>query len=182
MPVILNEPLGLLQKLCEEMEYSDLLDRASQTDDVYLRETYEYIREDKGWKFIAEQVSHHPPISVCICISSNFIFSQKLQAKVKFREIFPDSLNILIFPKYNETITWNKYTICIHNVLSSERWIDHYGDVLVESSFGNKARISFIQSNYRTRLSNVAGDIEDSTGKVVHKIFGDWHENVFLSK
>ncbi|CAF1381806.1 unnamed protein product [Rotaria sordida] len=147
------------------MEYSDLLDRASQTDDVYLRETYEYIREDKGWKFIAEQVSHHPPISVCICISSNFIFSQKLQAKVKFREIFPDSLNILIFPKYNETITWNKYTICIHNVLSSERWIDHYGDVLVESSFGNKARISFIQSNYRTRLSNVAGDIEDSTGK-----------------
>lgn len=85
MPVILNEPLGLLQKLCEEMEYSDLLDRASQTDDVYLRlvyvvafiistyssnyyrtgrknfnpllgETYECIREDKGWKFIAEQV------------------------------------------------------------------------------------------------------------------------------
>jgi hypothetical protein len=85
MPVILNEPLGLLQKLCEEMEYSDLLDRASQTDDGHLRlvyvvafivstyssnyyrtgrknfnpllgETYECIREDKGWKFIAEQV------------------------------------------------------------------------------------------------------------------------------
>ncbi len=85
MPVILNEPLGLLQKLCEEMEYSDLLDRASQIDDVHLRlvyvaafivstyssnyyrtgrknfnpllgETYECIREDKGWKFIAEQV------------------------------------------------------------------------------------------------------------------------------
>lgn len=85
MPVILNEPLGLLQKLCEEMDYSDLLDRASQTDDQHLRlvyvsafivstyssnyyrtgrknfnpllgETYECIREDKGWKFIAEQV------------------------------------------------------------------------------------------------------------------------------
>jgi len=35
--------------------------------------------------------------------------------------------------------------MCIHNVLSSERWIDHYGDVLVESSIGTKARISFIQ-------------------------------------
>ncbi|UJR21278.1 hypothetical protein I4U23_024370 [Adineta vaga] len=212
MPVILNEPLGLLQKLCEEMEYSDLLDRASQIDDVHLRlvyvaafivstyssnyyrtgrknfnpllgETYECIREDKGWKFIAEQVSHHPPISVCTCISPNFIFSQKLQAKVKFwgksMEIFPDSLNTIIFPKYNETITWNKCTMCIHNVLSPERWIDHYGDVLVESSSGNKARISFIQSDYRTRLNNVAGDIEDTTGKVVHKIFGHWHENVF---
>jgi hypothetical protein len=213
MPVILNEPLGLLQKLCEEMEYSDLLDRASQTDDGYLRlvyvaafivssyssnyyrtgrknfnpllgETYECIRDDKGWKFIAEQVSHHPPISVCSCISPNFIFSQQLQAKMKFwgksMEIFPDSLNTLIFPKYNETITWNKCTMCIHNVLSVERWIDHYGDVLVESSFGNKARISFIQSDYRTRLNNIAGDIVDTTGKVVHKIFGHWHENVFF--
>lgn len=87
MPVILNEPLGLLQKLCEEMEYSDLLDRASQTDDPYLRlvyvtafivstyssnyyrtgrknfnpllgETYECVREDKQWKFVAEQVEN----------------------------------------------------------------------------------------------------------------------------
>jgi hypothetical protein len=38
--------------------------------------------------------------------------------------------------------------MCIHNVLSVERWIDHYGDVLVESSFGNKARISFIQVRF----------------------------------
>ncbi|CAF5116956.1 unnamed protein product, partial [Rotaria magnacalcarata] len=114
---------------------------------------------------------------------SNSSFYSELQAKVKFWgksiEIFPDSLNTLILPKYNETITWNKCTMCIHNVLSSERWIDHYGDVLVESSFGTKARISFIQSDYRTRLNSVAGDIVDVTGKVVHKIFGHWHENIF---
>ncbi len=60
-------------------------------------------------------------------------------------EIFPDSLNVLFFPKYNETITWNKCKMCIHNVLSTDRWIDHYGDVLVESSLGTKARISFIK-------------------------------------
>jgi hypothetical protein len=62
-----------------------------------------------------------------------------------FAEIFPDSENVLVLPKYNETITWNKCKMCIHNVLSADRWIDHYGDVLVESSLGNKARISFIQ-------------------------------------
>jgi hypothetical protein len=28
-------------------------------------------------------------------------------------------------------------------------------------------------------LNNIAGDIVDITGKVVHKIFGHWHENVF---
>ncbi|CAF4609861.1 unnamed protein product, partial [Rotaria sp. Silwood2] len=199
MPIVLNEPLGLLQKLCEEMEYSDLLDHASQTDEPHLRlvyvvafivstyssnhyrtgrknfnpllgETYECIREDKGWKFIAEQVSHHPPISVCACDSPNFIFSQK---------IFPDSLNVLTFKKYNETIIWNKCTMCIHNVLSTDRWIDHYGDVLVESSLGIKSRISFLQSDYRTRLNNVVGDVEDVNGRLVHKIFGRWHEELY---
>jgi len=28
-------------------------------------------------------------------------------------------------------------------------------------------------------LNNIAGDIEDINGKVVHKIFGHWHEEVF---
>lgn len=37
MPVHLNEPLNTLQKLCEELEYSELLDTANQTQDHYQR-------------------------------------------------------------------------------------------------------------------------------------------------
>lgn len=37
MPVELNEPLNTLQHLCEELEYSELLDKASETDDPYER-------------------------------------------------------------------------------------------------------------------------------------------------
>ncbi len=37
MPAALNEPVCLLQRLCEELEYSDLLDTANQTDDPYQR-------------------------------------------------------------------------------------------------------------------------------------------------
>lgn len=33
MPVQLNEPLNTLQRLCEELEYSSLLDQASRTTD-----------------------------------------------------------------------------------------------------------------------------------------------------
>jgi hypothetical protein len=44
--------------------------------------------------------------------------------------------------------------MCIHNVLSVERWIDHYGDVLVESSLGNKVRISFIQVRFKKSKNN----------------------------
>ena len=89
MPVILNEALSTLQRLCEEMEYSNMVDKAfsaftplermswvaafaisaySSTRTTHkpfnplLGETYECVREDKGFRYISEQVSHHPPV------------------------------------------------------------------------------------------------------------------------
>lgn len=84
MPVTLNEPIGVLQRMCEELEYSELLDSASkETDPVerltllaafavsgysslfwrnykpfnpLLGESFENVREDKNFRFIAEQV------------------------------------------------------------------------------------------------------------------------------
>ena len=37
MPVTLNEPLSALQRLCEELEYSELLDEAASCDNLYDR-------------------------------------------------------------------------------------------------------------------------------------------------
>lgn len=37
MPVELNEPLNTLQHMCEELEYTELLDRAADTEDPYER-------------------------------------------------------------------------------------------------------------------------------------------------
>lgn len=37
MPVALNEPLSLLQRLSEELEYAELLDIANHTEDPYER-------------------------------------------------------------------------------------------------------------------------------------------------
>lgn len=130
MPVELNEPLNTLQHLCEELEYSELLDKAAETDDPYERmvliaafaasgyastyfragskpfnpvlgETYECIREDKGFRFFSEQVSHHPPISACHCESKNFVFWQDIRWKNKFwgksMEILPvGTLNVTL--------------------------------------------------------------------------------------
>lgn len=90
LPVSFNEPTSLLQRVAEDMEYTDLLDTAADRTDptermVYvaafaaseyastigrvakpfnplLGETYEYVRPDKGYRFFIEQVSHHPPI------------------------------------------------------------------------------------------------------------------------
>ena len=37
MPVELNEPLNTLQRLCEELEYSELLDKAAHTPNPFER-------------------------------------------------------------------------------------------------------------------------------------------------
>lgn len=90
LPVSFNEPTSLLQRVAEDLEYTDLLDIAADRSDsmerlVYvasyaaseyastigrvakpfnplLGETFEYVRPDKGYRFFVEQVSHHPPI------------------------------------------------------------------------------------------------------------------------
>lgn len=83
----MNEPLSALQRLCEELEYSQLLDKAAACGDPFdrmvqvacfavssyalahhragrkpfnpiLGETYECVREDRGFKFVAEQVGN----------------------------------------------------------------------------------------------------------------------------
>ncbi|PZC76740.1 hypothetical protein B5X24_HaOG204184 [Helicoverpa armigera] len=88
MPVTINEPLNMLQRLCEELEYSELLDAASECKspiermaliaafavsayassahraaskpfNPLLAETYECVRDDKGFRFIAEQSTSH---------------------------------------------------------------------------------------------------------------------------
>lgn len=37
MPVQLNEPLNTLQRMCEELEYCELLDKAANTQDPFQR-------------------------------------------------------------------------------------------------------------------------------------------------
>ncbi|ESP01675.1 hypothetical protein LOTGIDRAFT_139282, partial [Lottia gigantea] len=212
MPVTLNEPLSSLQRLCEELEYSDLLDKASEYDDPYERmiyvaafavssyassfyraghkpfnpllgETYECIREDKGWRFIAEQVSHHPPISACYADSRNFILSQDMRVKTKFwgksMEIQPLGTVSLILPKYNDYYQWNKVTTCVHNLLGGQRWVDQYGEMKITNG-DVVCKLTFTKaSHWSSKKHEVFGTISTGDGKVVHNIFGKWNEGLF---
>jgi len=112
MPVIFNEPLSLLQRMAEYMEYAYLLQKAgSATDPVermqyvcafavssissnwdrlgkpfnsLLGETYELERPDMGFRLISEQVSHHPPISAFHVESDCFQFHGSIHPKLRF--------------------------------------------------------------------------------------------------
>ncbi|XP_036317329.1 oxysterol-binding protein-related protein 7 isoform X2 [Pipistrellus kuhlii] len=215
MPVQLNEPLNTLQRLCEELEYSSLLDQASRVADpcermVYiaafavsaysstyhragckpfnpvLGETYECERPDRGFRFISEQVSHHPPISACHAESENFIFWQDMKWKNKFwgksLEIVPVGTVNVSLPRFGDHFEWNKVTSCIHNILSGQRWIEHYGEVLIRNTKDSSChcKITFCKAKYwSSSIHEVQGAVLSRSGRVLHRLFGKWNEGLF---
>ncbi|XP_044245211.1 oxysterol-binding protein-related protein 7 isoform X1 [Ursus americanus] len=215
MPVQLNEPLNTLQRLCEELEYSSLLDQASRTADpcermVYiaafavsaysstyhragckpfnpvLGETYECERPDRGFRFISEQVSHHPPISACHAESENFIFWQDMKWKNKFwgksLEIVPVGTVNVSLPRFGDHFEWNKVTSCIHNILSGQRWIEHYGEVLIRNTQDSSChcKITFCKAKYwSSNIHEVQGAVFSRSGRVLHRLSGKWHEGLY---
>uniref|UniRef100_H3DHU0 Oxysterol-binding protein n=1 Tax=Tetraodon nigroviridis TaxID=99883 RepID=H3DHU0_TETNG len=215
MPVELNEPLNTLQRMCEELEYSELLDKAADTEDPFERmvlvaafavsgysstyyragskpfnpllgETYECIREDKGFCFFSEQVSHHPPISACYCESKNFTFWQDMRWKNKFwgksMEILPIGTVNLTIPRFGDHYEWNKVTTCVHNILSGQRWIEHYGEVTIRNTKSSAClcKLTFVKGNYwSSNVNEVQGFVMDQEGKAIHRLFGKWHEGLY---
>ncbi|XP_033726933.1 oxysterol-binding protein-related protein 1-like [Pecten maximus] len=112
MPVVFNEPLSFIQRISEYMEYTTLLEKASQASDPaerfayvsafavsaissnwdrigkpfnpLLGETFELNRADLGFRLVGEQVSHHPPVSAFLVDSKQFKIHGSIHPKLKF--------------------------------------------------------------------------------------------------
>ena len=112
VPIFLNEPISMLQKLCENFQYADVLNKAAYEDNPYIRlaysacfciggfsmniyrakkffnpilyETFEYIDNDLNYRYFAEQVSHHPAISALYGEGDGWKIYTNNNAKVKF--------------------------------------------------------------------------------------------------
>ncbi|XP_060721913.1 oxysterol-binding protein-related protein 3a isoform X2 [Tachysurus vachellii] len=218
MPVQLNEPVNTLQRLCEEMEYCHLLDTAAHTQDPHMRmvyvvafavsmyactytragkkpfnpllgETYECERPDKGFRFISEQVSHHPPVSACHCESKNFTLWQDVRWKNKFwgrtMEIVPVGTIHIVLPCFGDHYELNRVTSCIHNILSGERWIEHYGEMTIKNTATSEdtsiCKVTFLKSKSRSGNTNdVEAVVTGPEGHVLHSLFGKWNEALYL--
>lgn len=114
MPVNFNEPLSMLQRLTEDFEYAELLDKAAQSKTTceqlayvaaftissysttanrtgkpfnpLLGETFECDRtDDLGWRCFSEQVSHHPPMVAQYCEGRGWRSWQEFTMTSKFR-------------------------------------------------------------------------------------------------
>uniref|UniRef100_A0A8B9R5Z7 Oxysterol-binding protein n=1 Tax=Anas platyrhynchos TaxID=8839 RepID=A0A8B9R5Z7_ANAPL len=160
--------------------------RAASPSTPVLGETYECVRPDRGFRFISEQVCHHPPISACHAESDNFVFWQDMRWKNKFwgksLEIVPMGTVNVRLPRSGDHFEWNKVTTCIHNVLSGPRWIEHYGEVLIRNTrdASYHCKLTFCKARYWGAGANeVQGAVLSRSGTVVERLAGKWHEGLY---
>lgn len=215
MPIAFNEPLSFLQRLTEYMEHVHLLRRAcrlpqplermqcvaafvvsavaSQWErtgkpfNPLLGETYELVREDLGFRFICEQVSHHPPISAFHSegLQQDFLFHGSIYPKLRFWgksvEAEPRGTITLELLRHSEAYTWTNPTCCVHNVIIGKLWIEQYGTVeILNHRTGDKCVLHFKPCGlFGKELHRVEGHIQDKNRKKLSIIYGKWTEGLW---
>ncbi|KDQ23149.1 hypothetical protein PLEOSDRAFT_35466 [Pleurotus ostreatus PC15] len=234
-PVFFNEPTSMLQRMAEDMEFSECLDVAAKETDPHKRlafvaafamsnysstigriakpfnpmlsETFEYVRLDKEYRYMSEQVSHHPPMSACWAESPNWHYFGEVDAQNKFMgksfEIRPTGIahaELLLpeelaphYPKGKgpvgegkviEHYTWKKVTTNVSGFILGSPTIDHYGDMIVTNHrTGDQCILTFKPRGWRGKDAyEISGLVRDSSGNVTYEIAGRWNSQLIARR
>ncbi|KAF2091901.1 oxysterol binding protein 1 [Saccharata proteae CBS 121410] len=180
MPVSANEPTSLLQRVAEQMEYSELLDAAAVAEaedgtriltvmafaissfsnarvkeravrkpfNPMLGETFELVREDKGFRFVTEKVSHRPVRMACQAEAKEWTFVQSPMPVQKFwgksAELNTDGRARVFFHSTSEHYSWTVATSFLRNIIAGEKYVEPVGTMtVINESTGAKAVATF---------------------------------------
>lgn len=120
-----------------------------------LGETYELVREDLGFRFLAEKVSHHPVRAACQAESLNnggWCFAQSPQPVQKFWgksvELNTEGRSHAILHAPNEGkgehYSWNQATCFLRNVIAGEKYVEPVQSMtIVNETNGMRAVATF---------------------------------------
>jgi len=214
MPVNFSEPLSMLQRLTEDIEYSEILDQAATmknsqeqlacvaafTASSYatttvrttkpfnplLGETYELDRtDDKGWKLVTEQVSHHPPMAAQHVESDKWEMWQEFSMSSKFRgkylQIIPLGVTHLRFKDSGNHYTWRKVTTTVHNIIVGKLWVDQSGEMDITNHLTkDNCHLKYYAYSYFSREipRKVTGVVTDESGREHYVVRGTWDDHI----
>lgn len=219
MPVNFNEPLSMLQRLTEDYEYSALLDAAATCTDAceqlayvaaftissysttsnrtgkpfnpLLGETYECDRtDDYGWRVIAEQVSHHPPMAAIHCEGRGWNCWQEFTMTTKFRgkylQVVPLGTAHVEFTATGNRYSWRKVTSTVHNIIVGKLWVDNHGDMEItgkKGAAGIKCHLKYSPYSYFAKESQrrVKGAVVNKAGEVKWVLNGTWDNKMEIA-
>jgi oxysterol-binding protein-related protein 3/6/7 len=220
MPVSANEPLSLLQRAAEQLEYSQLLDNAFRSEDTFERlmyvaafaisslsnnrvkersirkpfnpmlgETFELIREDRGFRFISEKVSHRPVQLALHAESEHWTFTQSPLPSQKFwgksSEIINEGKARLVLHSTGEAYSWSSATCFLRNIIAGEKYIEPTGTMTIyNESAGHKAIATFkAKGMFSGRSEDVEVHTIDSNGQeLALGLIGTWTTSLSLKE
>ncbi|KAI1935962.1 hypothetical protein LOZ66_004880 [Ophidiomyces ophidiicola] len=216
LPVSFNEPTSLLQRVAEDMEYTDLIDiAADKTDSLermlyvaafaaseyastigrvakpfnpLLGETFEYVRPDKGFRFVVEQVSHHPPIGAAYAESAKWDYYGESAVKSKFYgksfDINPLGtwfLRLRPVTGGEELYTWKKVTSSVIGIVTGSPTVDNYGPMVIKNwTTGEVCNLDFKPRGWTASSAyQVSGKVLDRDGVPKWSIGGRWNDKIY---
>lgn len=220
MPVSANEPLSLLQRAAEIMEYSSLLDQAAQVSDgverlMYvtafavsslssnrvrerairkpfnpmLGETYELVREDCGFRFIAEKVSHRPVQLAYQADSKEWSLAQSPMPSQKFwgksAEITTEGRVRIILHATGERFSWTPATSFLRNIIAGEKYVEPVGELTIYNESTGQRTISTFKAGgmFSGRSEEVSTRAIDSNNKPLSLgLSGTWPSSLSLTR
>lgn len=161
LPVLIFEPMTMLQKMAELMEYSHLLDQADKCDDPYMRmvyasswavsvyyayqrtwkpfnpilgETYEMVNHD-GITFLSEQVSHHPPMSAGHAENEHFTYDVTSKLRTKFLgnsvDVYPVGRTRVTLKRDGIVLDLVPPPTKVNNLIFGRTWVDSAGEMIL---------------------------------------------------
>ncbi|CAK9139490.1 unnamed protein product [Ilex paraguariensis] len=174
LPVFIFEPMTMLQKMAELMEYSHILDQADECEDPYMQlvyasswaisvyyayqrtwkpfnpilgETYEMVNHD-GITFIAEQVSHHPPMSAGHAENEHFTYDVTSKLKTKFLgnsvDVYPVGRTRVTLKRNGVVLDLVPPPTKVNNLIFGRTWVDSPGEMIMTNlTTGDKAVLCF---------------------------------------
>lgn len=220
MPVSANEPLSLLQRAAEILEYSSLLDQAAQASDPVERlmyvtafalsslssnrvrersirkpfnpmlgETYELIREDQGFRFIAEKVSHRPVQLAYQADSREWSLAQSPMPSQKFwgksAEITTEGRVRITLHATGERFSWTPATSFLRNIIAGEKYVEPVGELAVSNESTGHRSISTFKSGgmFSGRSEEVTTRAIDSYNQPISLgLAGTWPASLSLTR
>ncbi|PWY80530.1 hypothetical protein BO70DRAFT_353101 [Aspergillus heteromorphus CBS 117.55] len=220
MPVSSNEPLSLLQRAAEVMEYSAILDRAASTSDAgerimyvtafalsslssnrvrerairkpfnpMLGETYELVREDLGFRFVAEKVSHRPVQLAYQADSKDWSLTQSPMPTQKFwgksAEIITEGKMRVTLHSTGEHFSWAPATSFLRNIIAGEKYVEPVGEMAVlNETTGHRTITTFKAGGmFSGRSEDVTTKAVDGSGRDLPLgLAGTWTTSLQLTE
>ncbi|KAK5164774.1 Oxysterol-binding protein 3 [Saxophila tyrrhenica] len=116
-----------------------------------LGETYELVREDLGFRFVSEKVSHHPVRMACQADSltnGGWCFTQAPQPVQKFWgksvELNTEGRARVVLHESGERYSWNQATCFLRNVIAGEKYVEPVQSMTITNETGGlKAVVTF---------------------------------------